>query len=690
MQLPGADDLLWPAFPLAALCRCCSASVLLALVGCSGGGSGDQTAQPASPPLQTLRELRLLAGSLENGYCGSEDGTGTAARLSTPGPIAVDSLGNVTALGDFFSRLRTITPQGVVSSSTAFEGGAPLTVGNATQFYSRLPVVAFGPDNSRYLASWRDLRPPDPSAPPAGWVIFRRDPDGREALYADPDRQAVRLQVGKEVSAMAFDSQQRLLVADTQACAVRRVEPDQTVTTALAATGLANCTAIHALAVDANGTWAYALSDGSVRRRSPQGVERTVAGITTGPRVNLAFDARGRLIIGDRDGKRLLAEAEDGTVTVLAANVPGPERPLAVSEISGVAADRSGQVFFSDARNCTISRIDSDGRVSVLAGMGSQNGFRDGAGPQARLGAAFRISVDPLGVVYVSDPANRVVRRIDAAGNTSTFAGTPETSRYDQGMPRPPTAADLIWQPGPIVVLPDGPLVVYETEPAGFLSISTSGVISPASAYGAPAGADLMATGPAGVLYTAAGQAFRCTRPCTQQPPSVFAIWQRAPGQAPVKLLDQDSSPLLRAGEAFVAVPKGLAVAADGSVYFSLGHAVFRRDVEGRITLVAGGGEPGYRDSFGAGARDVARFSGPSGLALDPGAPGVVYVADTVNHLVRKINAAGEVSTVLGTPGLAVNQTGLAPAALRYPREVQVVRGGLVVSSEAAVLVARE
>jgi hypothetical protein len=134
MQLLDTHDLLRPAFPLAAFGRRCAASVLLALVGCSGSGSGDQTAQPASPPLQTLRELRLLVGSLENGYCGSEDGSGNAARLSTPGPIAVDSSGNLTALGDFFSRLRTITPQGMVSSSTAFEGGAPQTVGNATQF----------------------------------------------------------------------------------------------------------------------------------------------------------------------------------------------------------------------------------------------------------------------------------------------------------------------------------------------------------------------------------------------------------------------------------------------------------------------------------------------------------------------------------------------------------------------------
>ena len=103
------------------------------------------------------------------------------------------------------------------------------------------------------------------------------------------------------------------------------------------------------------------------------------------------------------------------------------------------------------------------------------------------------------------------------------------------------------------------------------------------------------------------------------------------------------------AGRARLADPFGVAAAPDGSVYVADAGPLPRiRRVapDGSISTLAGGGA-GFADGTG----DAARFSTPSGLALDSG--GALLVADTGNHAIRRVGPDGTVSTVAGalTPG---------------------------------------
>ncbi len=70
--------------------------------------------------------------------------------------------------------------------------------------------------------------------------------------------------------------------------------------------------------------------------------------------------------------------------------------------------------------------------------------------------------------------------------------------------------------------------------------------------------------------------------------------------------------------------------------------------VAASVTVVGGSGTAGYRD----GAAAQAEFSGPTGVAVD--ANGVVYVADTDNSRIRRISSDGQISTYAG-PGPTVN-----------------------------------
>ncbi len=129
--------------------------------------------------------------------------------------------------------------------------------------------------------------------------------------------------------------------------------------------------------------------------------------------------------------------------------------------------------------------------------------------------------------------------------------------------------------------------------------------------------------------------------------------------------------------------PYGLAVATDGTVFVSdhTNNVIRRVDSKGTVTTFAGTGEPGAQD----GATNTATFWGPAGLALD--IAGNLYVADALNHRIRRVAPDGVVSTVAGGGPGGMGEGGFVDgpalqARFRLPKGIALGHDGAIYVSD--------
>lgn len=123
--------------------------------------------------------------------------------------------------------------------------------------------------------------------------------------------------------------------------------------------------------------------------------------------------------------------------------------------------------------------------------------------------------------------------------------------------------------------------------------------------------------------------------------------------------------------------PLGVAVDKDGNVYVAdnLNHRIRKISPTGEVTTLAGSAS-GYKDGTGS----AAAFTNPSGIAVD--GDGYVFVADRLNHRIRKISPAGEVTTLAGAGTVGSLDGEAAAAKFNQPYGVAVNDKGTVVVAD--------
>ena len=285
----------------------------------------------------------------------------------------------------------------------------------------------------------------------------------------------------------------------------------------------------------------------------------------------------------------------------------------------GVRADGNGNIFVSDSTNYTIRKVTAAGVVTTVAGTPGTSGSTDGPVASALFNAVAGVAPDSAGNLYVADDGNYTIRKISTAGVVSTLAGTAGMQGESDG-----TGAQARF---------------YDPQN---LAVDSAGNIYVADGLGEA----IRKITPAGVVTTLAGTAMTSGS---------------ADGTGTAAQFD---------------LPTGIAVDGSGNVYVADNHNNTVRKITpaGVVTTLAG--RPGVAGSSD-GSGSAAAFNGPAGVGVDNA--GNVYVADSTNNTIRKINPSGFVITVAGAAGDADSIDGL-PGNARFddPGDVTIDPAGVV------------
>ena len=461
-----------------------------------------------------------------------------------------------------------------------------------------------------------------------------------------------------------------IYVSDKDNHVIRRITPDGQVSTLAGTPGVAGSADAQGsaakfafprgLELDASGILYVADTQNHVIRRvTPDGMVTKAAGTWLAPggangpvetaRFNqpsdVAIDVTTNTIFIADSGTHRIRKIANGTVTTLAGDDRGYFDAAGTSaEFDtpyGLDIDASGTLYVADHSNAVVRRVSAAGNVTTLAGTNSI-GSRDGTGNNARFSTPSGIAIGSDGAVYVADTLSHAIRRIvPSSAVVTTLAGSKPELGYAEGTG---TAARFRF---PFGVASDDNGNIYVADDTAVRRITPAGVTSLVAGSPGVAGfvdgtgtsarfgaLTAIAVGPGGMLYVT--------------DPSNNAVRRITPAGVVTTVA---ASPQLTA-------PWGIAVDAASTLYVTnLGaHSIVTISPSGTVTTLAGGIR-GWADGSGA----QARFDLPSGITVD--GAGNVYVADFGNDMVRKITPAGVVSTLVPVSAGLVSPSGIVAEA---------------------------
>ena len=371
---------------------------------------------------------------------------------------------------------------------------------------------------------------------------------------------------------------------------------------------------------------------------------------------NVAVDANGNVYVADRSNLIIRKITPAGLVTTFAGSsgksgfANGQGAAARFDGTNGVAVDTSGNVYVADGS--TIRKITPDGLVSTLAGTPRQSGSLDGAGSVALFTRPDAIGLDTAGNIYLTD--GYAIRKVTAGGQVSTLAGKCDTSGYLDGPGADARFASLVG----LVVDAQGNIFVTDQGNHTIRKITAAGVVSTFAGTAGDReivdgqGAAARFSGPGGLAVDASGNLYVSDESLIRKV-SPSAIVSSFAGSR------YGNADGLGAAAQFN-LPEGLGVDAGGNVYVAdnLNYTIRKITPEGLVSTLAGlAGQLGATDGPGS----VAQFYEPGGVAVD--AAGYAYIADTGNSLIRKISPTGEVSTLAGSTHGGGTTDGLGSAA---------------------------
>ena len=547
---------------------------------------------------RTIRRIDYLTGVITrvagNGRAGrgGDGGLAVDAELDCTSGVAVDRDGNIYLSDEWASNVRRVDFQSGIISTVAGQ-------------------------NARHYPSEKGASRPF-AGPELSLVGYHGDGGpAAEAAFFHPEH-------------LAFDSRGNLYICDNSNDRVRKIEMGSGIITTVLGNGQRASNGDGGPAVEASTLMPDAICLDShdnlyvgekygfrVRRVDARtGLVQTLVGngvpgfgeegrpgsATTCNSVEAGIwaDPDGTVLWGDCSGRTRSYDGRTGIVTTVLGGTSVHDNELATSAFlcgpGGLAVAHDGTLFIADVWNQRIRAIDPvEGKISTIAGNGARAYGGDG-GPalDAYLGNPHDVSVDTHGRVVIADTRHGHVRCVDVDGIIRSIAGT--TLQWDKGDGGPALGACLVH----VEAVAHGPNdEVYLGDAIGRIRKIGSKT---------------------GIITTVAGVGLRG--------------YSGDGGRATV---------------ARIGTPTAICFDADGNLYFTdKAYHVVRRvsAITGIISTLAGTGSPGYSPDGSLAVH--AQLDTPYGLAIAP--DGTIYFSDARNNCVRRIAHDATLVTVAGGP----------------------------------------
>jgi len=380
-------------------------------------------------------------------------------------------------------------------------------------------------------------------------------------------------------SGVAVDAGGNVYIADSNNCVIRKVDTSSTITTVA---GQAGSCGYNGNGAPATNFFLY----------NP---------------FNVAVDGSGNLYIADTDNALVRKVVlSTGTISNYAGNGTagytgdgGLATAATLNTPTAVAVDAAGNVYIADCYNYVIREVaKASGKIKTIAGDGEGGRTGDG-GPatSAGLNIVFGVAVNSAGTtVTIADTASLVVRQFTIGGNINAIAGNGTGGFCGDGLPATSACLDY---PAGVAVTPSGSIYVADTYNNRIWQFSVGGTLNTVAGNGS------------GAQPT----------PVTAVPPLGVVLYN----------------------------PWGVLGDPSYDVFVSdQGNQMVRELVRsaGLVDFFAGNGTAGYAGDGGLAVG--AQVNGPGGVARD--SSGNIYVADIYNCVIRMVNASGDISTYAGTP----------------------------------------
>ena len=605
-----------------------------------------------TPPTVNLIQSANVSAFAGDGRPGDVDGAPAFAEFNYPAQLTIDASGTVYTADQYNHVIRKIARDGTVGTlaGTGDQGFSNGINGFATFRYPYSVAVDAAGNvyvSDEYNFAIRKITPAGTTTTFAGNGVqgFRDNADPGQAEFGLP-------------AAMTIDNAGNLYVADILNKALRKITPAGVVSTLAVDTTFK---VASGLSVDNGGT-IYVAANGllKIRKVSPTGVISDVAGngasgYRDGPAGFAEFKTASDVKV-DGSGNIYVVDGGNGVIRKITpagqvSTVAGPQSSGIFGFPFGVAIDPAGNFVVADGLIGKFFKITmtTPALVGTVTGTGTQ-GFVNGIAGNTEFFNPAGIVIDPASRnIYIVDENNNAIRVISPLGQSTTLAGGTKGFADGKG------ALAKFNAPTGIAIDGSGNLYVADANNHRIRLVTPDGTVTTLagrSTRGFADGADSVAefNFPFGVALDAAGTVYVADADNNR-------IRKISGGQVST-LAGNGLSGFADGGPAAAEfrAPTGVAVDASGNVYVAdQGNNRIREISPSGVVKTLAGSTNGYLDGTGA----AARFNQPVGLVVD--GSGIVYVTDQHNNRIRKITAAGVVTTLAGngTAGFLDAQLGL-------------------------------